>query len=224
MAEKDDDGRDSGRMVFSCSLNADSKENPVKSLVVPKFSSFKPPPKAAAAPQITSSGFKERPINVDNGHEKRPRKDDSDRKPHRHRHRSGSPSSRHRNKRRRTESPAPPPKPLPETDLYKLDTKGDPANVTYGTSYRYSVPSFHRFGAGYVLGLPPMWRIDREKGEGKGIVVGIRGYDNDKRPRRGNMFAVDASRVGRLKSVEGVTTGFGPEDEFVPVSAKVEDA
>jgi nuclear exosome regulator NRDE2 len=85
------------------------------------------------------------------------------------------------------------------------------------------VPSFHRFGAGYILGLSSAWRIDRERGEGKGLVVGVRGYDGDKRRRGVNMFAVDAARVGRLKAVEGVVSGFGPNDEFVPISGRVED-
>jgi hypothetical protein len=110
-----------------------------------------------------------------------------------------------------------------ETDLYRIDTKGDSANVTYGTAYRYSFPPFHRFGGGYVLGLPGKWRIDRDKGQGQGLVLGIPGYDADKRPRKGNMFAVDASRVGRLKAVEGVKMGFGPNDEFVAISGRTED-
>jgi tetratricopeptide (TPR) repeat protein len=110
-----------------------------------------------------------------------------------------------------------------ETDLYKIDTKGDSANVTYGTSYRYSFPPFRRFGGGYILGLPGKWRIDRDKGQGKGLVLMIPGQDVDKRSRRGNMFAVDASRVGRLKSVEGVTKGFGPNDEFVAISGRTEE-
>lgn len=132
-------------------------------------------------------------------------------------------STKHRDKRRRTVSPSPPPPARVETDLYKLDLKGDVSNITYGTLYRYSVPAFHRFGAGYILGLPPQWRIDREKGEGKGLVVGIRGYDADKRRRGGNMFAVDASRVGRLKAIDGIQKGFGPNDEFVPVNGRVEN-
>jgi hypothetical protein len=98
--------------------------------------------------------------------------------------------------------------------------KGDWANLEYGTIYRYSVPLFHRFGAGYVLGLSPIFRIDREKGEGKGLVVGIRGHDTDKRRRGGNMFAVESSRVGRLKVASDVIPGFGPDDEFVALSAR----
>jgi len=37
------------------------------------------------------------------------------------------------------------------------------------------------------------------------------------------MFAVDSSRVGRLKAVDGVAPGFGPTDEFVPLSGKTEE-
>src|SRR2546430_3343635 len=154
-------------------------------------------------------------------HDKRDRRDDDERKSRHH-------SDKHRHKRRRTIPPASPPPPTTqpiqptETDLYKIDVKGDSGNVIYGTSYRYSVPPFPRFGAGYVLGLSSQWRIDRDKGEGKGIVITIRGYDTDKRRRGMNMFAVDSSRVGRLKSQEGIIKGFGPNDEFVPISGRKE--
>ena len=53
--------------------------------------------------------------------------------------------------------------------------------------------------------------------------MGIRGHDTDKRRRGGNLFAVDASRVGRLKAVEGVSPGFDPEDEFIALSARPGD-
>jgi len=154
-------------------------------------------------------------------HDRQDRRDDEEGKSRHHRS-----SDKHRHKRRRTVSPptAPPPAAVQpaETDLYKIDIKGDSGNIIYGTSYRYSVPTFPRFGAGYVLGLSKQWRIDREKGEGKGIVIAIRGYDPDKRRRVGNMFAVDSSRVGRLKPQEGIIKGFGPDDEFVPISGRKE--
>jgi len=156
---------------------------------------------------------------------KKNRKDDSpERKSsssHR-RHRDESPN-RHRDKRRRTVSPALAPSVLLHSELYKIDSKGDAANITYGTSYRYSVPTFHRFGAGYILGLDGKWRIDRERGEGKGLVVGVRMHDSNNKRKGGNMFAVDTSKVGRLKLVEGVTKGFGPNDEFVPVSGRLQE-
>jgi hypothetical protein len=187
--------------------------------MIPKFSSFKAPPKLAERSNDDAhrTSLKE---------DKAKRRHDDDR-PHKHRHRTeedkSRSSARHRDKRRRTISPSPAPPTNIESDIFKVDTKGDASNVTYGISYRYSVPLFHRFGSGYVLGLPDKWRIDRDKGEGKGIVVGIRGYETDKRRRGGNMFAVDASRVGRLKAVEGVTKGFGADEEFVPISGRIEE-
>ena len=63
--------------------------------------------------------------------------------------------------------------------------------------------------------------MTREKG--KAFVVGVRGYERDKRGRGRNMFAIDASRVGRLKHVEGITKGFGADEEFVPVSGRIEE-
>lgn len=203
--------------------------------MIPKFASFKALQKAPSISILSERT----PIvwiqlltvasTVKLKQEKRRRDDDSEQKAHKHRHRghedrpSRSPSpAKHRDKRRRAISPAPL-QPRQETDLYKIDLKGDSSNITYGTVYRYSVPAFHRFGAGYIVGLSTKWRIDREKGEGKGLVVGIRGYDADKRRRGGNMFAVDASRVGRLKVMDGIQKGFGPNDEFVPVSGRAED-
>ena len=131
--------------------------------------------------------------------------------------RSRSPTT-HRDKRRRTKSPPPSTRIPEEPDLYKIDVKGDPANITYGTSYRYSIPAFHRFGAGFVLGLPSQWRIDRDKGEGQGLVIAIRGYDSNKRRKGGNLFSVDASRVGRLKVPRDIVKGFLPNEEFIPLT------
>ena len=184
--------------------------------MIPKFSSFKAPPKLADRSNEPAKGTKE---------DKSKRRHDDARQHKHRRHRreedSSRSPSRHRDKRRRTVSPSPPAR--IESDIFKVDTKGDAANITYGISYRYSVPLFHRFGSGYILGLAEKWRIDRDKGEGKGIVVGVRGYEGDKRRRGGNMFAVEASRVGRLKHVEGVTKGFGADEEFVPISGRIEE-
>lgn len=202
--------------------------------VVPKFASFKPPAKSAAEADRTKKSSVSSPTPfpvVPEGREKRRRNDGSERKSRKHgqrthedrQARSRSPD-KHREKLRRTVSPPPTPPSRVETDLYRFDTKGDSANVTYGTSYRYSVPNFHRFGAGFILGLPTKWRIERERGEGKGLVISIRGYDSDKRRKGGNLFAVDASRVGRLKPAPNVTKGFGPDDEFVAISGRVEEA
>ena len=120
-------------------------------------------------------------------------------------------------------SPSTPPPARVETDLYKLDLKGDVSNITYGTLYRYSVPDFIVLERDISLDCLHNGGLIERKVKERGLVVGIRGYDADKRRRGGNMFAVDASRVGRLKALDGIQKGFGPNDEFVPVSGRVED-
>ena len=192
---------------------------------VPKFSSFKRAPKELQSTKPPPTPTESTSATADRlRRDKRKEDDASDRKKRRHRDhdrhhahsRSRSPEG-HRDKQRRTVSPTPPPPMAVDTGLYKIDTKGDSSNITYGTIYRYSVPLFYRFGAGYILGLSNQWRIDREKPEGKGLVVGMRGKDVDKRRKGRNMFAVDSSRVGRLKANDDVEKGFGPNDEFVAI-------
>ncbi|QSZ34898.1 hypothetical protein DSL72_007759 [Monilinia vaccinii-corymbosi] len=64
---------------------------------------------------------------------------------------------------------------IPEAEvasiIYVSDRKGDVKNLMYGCNHRYSVPPFHRIGAGCVLGAPLDTKIDREYGDDKGIVL-----------------------------------------------------
>jgi hypothetical protein len=55
--------------------------------------------------------------------------------------------------------------------VFEVDRKGDEKNLVYGSIHRYSVPPFHRFGAGHVLGAPKDTKIDRDYGDEKGIVL-----------------------------------------------------
>ncbi|CAD6456447.1 172c38b2-e7cc-4812-acfc-69185e554c38-CDS [Sclerotinia trifoliorum] len=57
------------------------------------------------------------------------------------------------------------------SDIYVVDRKGDVKNLVYGSNYRYSVPLFHRIGAGRILGAPRDTKIDREYSDDKGIVL-----------------------------------------------------
>lgn len=92
----------------------------------------------------------------------------------RHRHRSPGPPSKGisllRVDKPRTRSPSPESWDAPKKQ-YFTDTRGDPHNVTYGTIHRYSVPEYRRHGAGSVIGLSPEIKIDRDKGDGKNIVL-----------------------------------------------------
>ena len=58
-----------------------------------------------------------------------------------------------------------------DTDLYIIDRKGDKYNVIYGTTHRYNVPAYHRIGRGSVLGLPPLYKIDRGLSQGNALVL-----------------------------------------------------
>ncbi|KAJ5814602.1 hypothetical protein N7474_006379 [Penicillium riverlandense] len=47
-------------------------------------------------------------------------------------------------------------------DIYVIDRKGDRDIITYGTIHRYSIPEYLRTGAGFVIGIPSSYRIDRD--------------------------------------------------------------
>lgn len=133
---------------------------------VPKFASFRAKP-ATVVPEEA---------RVDKSLERKHRPRDKDEtldKVHRRRH-HGKPRSRSRERspRRETKKEGPPAPPKNEpVDLFVVDRKGDEKNLVYGSIHRYSVPPFHRFGAGHVLGAPPDTKIDRDYGDEKGIVL-----------------------------------------------------
>ena len=60
------------------------------------------------------------------------------------------------------------------SDIFVIDRKGDVKNLVYGSIHRYSVPPFHRIGAGGVVGASSDTKIDRDSLEEKGIVLGNR--------------------------------------------------
>lgn len=47
-------------------------------------------------------------------------------------------------------------------DSYFIDSRGDRFNLTYGSTYRYAVPRYRRFGDGFILGDEDSLRIDRD--------------------------------------------------------------
>ena len=53
------------------------------------------------------------------------------------------------------------------------DTRGDPKNVEFGSMNRSEVPLYYRFGAGYVVGAPTNFRIDRDLSDDKNVVFRI---------------------------------------------------
>jgi hypothetical protein len=43
-----------------------------------------------------------------------------------------------------------------------LDTRGDRGNLQYGKSNKWTVPTYHLYGSGCILGLDPDIKIDRK--------------------------------------------------------------
>ena len=58
-----------------------------------------------------------------------------------------------------------------EPELFVVDNVGDPANIEYGSLHQYNVPQYFRSGSGRVCGLSPNFRIDREAGNKKHVVI-----------------------------------------------------
>ena len=55
--------------------------------------------------------------------------------------------------------------------VFIVDKYGDQANLTYGSLHRYTIPIYHRVGAGNVLGLSSKCKIDRYASNEKSVVV-----------------------------------------------------
>ncbi|KAI9646064.1 hypothetical protein NHQ30_005502 [Ciborinia camelliae] len=105
------------------------------------------------------------------------------------------------------------------SDICVVDRKGDVKNLVYGSNHRYSVPPFHRIGAGCVLGTPRDTRIDREYEDDKGIVLtNLRGFRSNNREKY--IFSkVERDRPRLLKIRPGVLVdeSFLRDENYVPL-------
>ncbi|KAF2787946.1 DUF1740-domain-containing protein [Melanomma pulvis-pyrius CBS 109.77] len=54
---------------------------------------------------------------------------------------------------------------------YIVDRKGDISILTYGSLNRYSIPAYRRYGYGYILGVPSSMRIDRDHSTDQELVL-----------------------------------------------------
>lgn len=125
----------------------------------------------------------------------------------------------------RTRSPSPESWDTPKKQ-YFADTRGDPHNITYGTIHRYSVPEYRRHGAGSVIGLSPEIKIDRDKGDGKSIVLSSkkdRVYAGSGKNARYAYAKAESEGVKMLrikKEGEHDDKAFENGMDFVPISNK----
>ncbi|RVD87427.1 uncharacterized protein DFL_001662 [Arthrobotrys flagrans] len=103
---------------------------------------------------------------------------------------------------------------------YQVDTKGDPHNITYGTIHRYNIPKYWRYGRGGIVGLGRGVKIESDKGDGKGLVVGKAGGKGDGRAR-GWAYALEESRQLRVKVAgDEENKGFVEGWEFIELPGR----
>lgn len=188
---------------------------------IPRFGSFRPA-KPAPSPEPPSSepSTKHR---TDKGRNHRSSdKHEGSRKRHRHRSRS----------REKVEvqpiQVQPPVKSVPVrgpddhelVDIFVVDRRGDEKNLTYGSIHRYSVPPFHRYGAGYVLGLSSHFRIDRYLGDDKSLSI-TKWRDGRIKTREKYVFsrmAKEKPRLLRIRPAISVADEAAEEKNFVPLT------
>ncbi|KAE8451962.1 hypothetical protein EG329_002126 [Mollisiaceae sp. DMI_Dod_QoI] len=139
---------------------------------VPKFASFRPKP----TQQQLETQLKDRDQDR---HSSRGRSEKERKSGHHKQHRSRSRESKHAPSRDVEVSRG---TPVAAPDIFIVDRKGDVKNLVYGSIHRYSVPPFHRYGAGYVLGASPDLKIDRDLDDGKEVV--LRSWKASKSSRR----------------------------------------
>ncbi|EPS41255.1 hypothetical protein H072_4881 [Dactylellina haptotyla CBS 200.50] len=104
---------------------------------------------------------------------------------------------------------------------YLVDRKGDPHNITYGTIHRYNIPKYWRYGKGGVVGLGRSFKIESDKGDGKGLVVGKTGGGKGSGRLGARGYAVEESRQLRVKIAgDDENKGFVEGWNFVELPSK----
>ena len=158
------------------------------SVPIPKFTSFRP--KAVDG----DVGKVEKPV-------KRSEHGVPERRERKHHHRSHRSRSRERTPKQVVEERLPVPvTAIDIRELFVEDRRGDVQNLVYGGIHRYSIPAFHRIGAGGVLGAKPSLKIERNFAEHKGIILDDR-RDERKGEREKYAFARNEKKASRLLRV-----------------------
>ncbi|KAI9783090.1 MAG: hypothetical protein M1839_004259 [Geoglossum umbratile] len=211
-----------------------SEEN----VAVPRFASFRPKQKA---PREQSIGWGTTP---DNGHDqgshrrlklnpseessRHQRRGKTSHHEHQERHRHHHHRRQHRSRSRGRTGTVPAKKPAidPEIvawddspEIYHIDTKGDPKNLAYGAIHQYSLPTYHRAGAGNVIGLDRESKIVRELSSEKGIVIQSR-FNGTARSREKYAFSRNerkGTKKLRIKSFDREDAAFEATLGFIPL-------
>lgn len=136
---------------------------------IPKFVSFRSKPAPPGSPKPNKDEEKRHASEQKDGSSIQ-----EDRMRH-HRHRRSKSRQRDHKHKSAFQNVAKPTTSKDEAlEFFLVDRKGDVNNLVYGSIHRYNVPSFHRSGAGGVLGAPSNLKIDRNYDDEMGIVLSNR--------------------------------------------------
>jgi hypothetical protein len=149
----------------------------VPKAAVPKFTSFRP----KSTFPLKDPQSEDEQNKKSKRHDHQVSRQDEEEKVHRHRHKNRGnveKDQKHRTKKGSNREiveiqPQKAPDPVGdyESDLFKVDRKGDIANLAYRSLHRYSVPPYRRVGYGSVLGVDSRKKIDRDLSDEKQIVL-----------------------------------------------------
>ncbi|KAF8863787.1 DUF1740-domain-containing protein [Acephala macrosclerotiorum] len=179
---------------------------------VPKFASFRPKP---TQQQVEV----ERKELDEEKHLSRSKPEKEHKPKHHKRHSSRSREKTHERSKDLTLSRATPVEASP--DVFIIDRKGDVKNLVYGSIHRYSVPSFYRYGAGYVLGASLDLKIDRDPDDGKEVV--LRNWKVSKSGRREkyvfSRVEKEKPRILKLRPEAVAKSQENDHADFIPLQA-----
>src|SRR6266480_2914413 len=152
---------------------------PQQASTVPKFSSFK----AKKIPEIPQTG-EPKPSEPDDDHSRRDGRETrrDSRRPYRnHRRRKefdvhGQALSEDDTQTAETHGKLLAEYLESDDSFFRVDRKGDPANLTYRGLERSKVPRYHRVGHGRVLGAHPAYCIDRTASNDRWVVLDVPGH------------------------------------------------
>ena len=194
---------------------------------VPKFASFRPkqPPQPVAQTRKTSEEDesqkhrdKQRSHRRERSRDRKHRHDD-ERRRYRDRSRDTHDKSKAKSASDREALVVPDAKAISRelfdnaSNVYRVDTKGDPDNLRYRKLHSYGVPGYKRIGYGAVVGAPRDQRIDRSFPEDKGIILVAR--DRESRSTRSLLQKARPAEQRKLRLVrpEGEGTIIGGDNE-----------
>ncbi|KAI9887516.1 MAG: Protein nrde2 [Watsoniomyces obsoletus] len=204
---------------------------------VPKFASFKPKIQPTHSEHRSSQDRRSPSSRLE---EEAPKTSSSDqatgeRKKRDRSQTSGSTSSKHHSRRHASKHRAleiRQPTPL-ETkgrqydqtteiqDDFQVDKQGDVHNLVYGTIHRYSIPRYHRTGAGTILGLPSRFRAERNPTE-DGIVIADRRLGDRKKREKYSFARNERKPLRKLRVPPGpMQSRQDLGSDFIPIKDKI---